>query len=74
MQIAIKKQKRGDTMLSDYPDVMNVEQVSEALHLCKALVYQLLKSNEIPSKRIGNVYRIPKRYVIEFLCGGEHDG
>ena len=60
-------------MLSDYPDVMNVEQVSEALHLCKALVYQLLKSNEIPSKRIGTVYRIPKHYVIEFLCGGEHD-
>ena len=66
--------KEGDVILIVYLDVMNVEQVSEALHLCKALVYQLLRSNEIPSKRIGNVYRIPKHYVIEFLCGGEHDG
>ena len=47
--------KEGDVMLREYPDVMNVEQVSEALHLCKALVYQLLRSNEIPSKRIGKV-------------------
>ena len=63
-------------MLREYPDVMNVEQVSEALHLCKALVYQLLKSNaEIIHRKISisqhhverNSYMNPHNVVLIVL-------
>jgi DNA binding domain, excisionase family len=54
-------------MLNEYKDVMTVLDVAQALGVCKDKIYQLLKSNELKSKRVGTKYIIPKFRVIEFI-------
>lgn len=54
-------------MLNEYPDVMNVRQVAEALHIGKNSVYSLLDSKEIGSRQIGRKYIIPKVCVVDYL-------
>lgn len=55
-------------MFTDYPDVVNVEQLSEMLGgTSTKSIYRLLKSGEIKSYLIAKRYRIPKIFVIEYL-------
>ncbi len=55
-------------MFTDYPDVVNVEQLSEMLGgTSTKSVYRLLKSGDIKSYLIAKRYRIPKIFVIEYL-------
>ena len=55
-------------MFPEYPDVVNVEQLSEMLGGVSAkTVYRLLKKGEIQSKYIGKRYLIPKLYVIDYI-------
>lgn len=58
------------TMLPDYPDVLSAAQVAKILHIGKTRTYQLLRSGEIPSIRIGNSYRIPRAQLISYLLTG----
>jgi excisionase family DNA binding protein len=48
------------SVFKEYPDVLNVGQVSELLGVCTKSIYRLLKSGDIGSFRIGTTYRIPK--------------
>ena len=55
-------------MYPEYPDVVNVEQLSEMLGgVSTKTVYRLLKKGENKSKYIGKRYVIPKLYVIEYI-------
>lgn len=54
-------------MLENYPDVLTVEQLCAALQIGKSLAYSLLKRGEIKSVIIGNAYKIPKKYLLEYL-------
>ena len=54
-------------MFENYPDIVNVSELSEMLGICEKTAYILLKNNKIKYIRIGRVYKIPKVYVIEFL-------
>lgn len=57
-------------MFTDYPDVVNVEQLCEMLGgTSTKSVYRLLKIGAIQSYWIGKRYRIPKVFVIEYLTG-----
>ena len=35
------------------------------------LTYRLLQSGQIPSVRMGRLYRVPKVAVIDYLCANE---
>ena len=55
-------------MFPEYPDVVNVEQLSEMLGgVSTKTVYRLLKKGEIQSKYVGKRYLIPKLYVIDYI-------
>lgn len=54
-------------MLNNYPDVMTVKQLSEALHISLNAAYQMVKRHEIGAKYIGRAIRIPKSSVIMYL-------
>ncbi len=54
-------------MLKEYPDVMNIEQMSKALGISTKTGYQLLRRNAIMSLKIGRTYRIPKAHIITYL-------
>ena len=50
-----------------YPDVLNVEQVSEVLGISTKSVYKLLKDSSLKSLKIGREFKIPKLYVLQYL-------
>ena len=57
-------------MFTEYPDVVNVEQLCEMLGgPSSKSVYRLLKDGAIQSYWIGKRYRIPKGSGIEYLTG-----
>lgn len=56
------------TMFQNYPDVLSLEQMSEMLHVSTKTGSRLLKDGSIKSLKIGKSYRIPKPYLISYLC------
>ena len=54
-------------MFNSYPDVLSVKQLCEILDIGKNTAYRLLQNGEIKSIKIGKVYKIPKKYLKEFL-------
>ena len=56
-------------MLQEYPDVMNIEQVSEVLGVSTKAVYGLIKEGHLSVLKIGRTYRIPKIRLVAYLYG-----
>lgn len=54
-------------MLSHYPDVMSIQQVQDALGVGRTTVYRLVRTGTIRSIRIGRVYRVPKKYLMDYI-------
>ena len=54
-------------MFNDYPDVMSVEQLANALGIGKNSATELIHSREIGSKRIGRKILVPKSCVIDYV-------
>lgn len=54
-------------MFEHYPDVLTVNDLCDALHIGKTSAYRLLAKGEIGSIRIGPQYRIPKKWLIDYL-------
>jgi len=54
-------------MLNNYPDVLSTQDVCAILSIGKNQCYELIRSGQIRHIRIGRVYKIPKRFLIEFL-------
>lgn len=59
----------GTEMFQGYPDVLNLEEMSELLQISTKTGRRLLNSGEIRSFRIGRSYRIPKQHLISFIMG-----
>lgn len=53
--------------LSEYSDVLRPEEVQQILQIGRNTVYKYLADGVIRSIRIGNQYRIPKMYLVDFL-------
>lgn len=54
-------------MLREYPDVMNIEQMSQALGVSTKTGYALLKSGKVACLRVGRAYRIPKVHLLTYM-------
>lgn len=54
-------------MLSQYPDIMNVWDVSEVLCVGKNRVYELLERGALKGFRIGRVWKIPKDALQDYI-------
>ena len=54
-------------MFREYADILRIKDVQQMLNIGRNKVYELLKSGEIKSIRIGNKYIIPKKSVIDFV-------
>ena len=50
-----------------FDDIVSVEELCKMLHIGRNKACELLRSRKIKSVRIGKVYKIPKKYVIEYL-------
>ncbi len=54
-------------MLKDYPDVMNVDEMCEALGISAKTGYRLLKDGSILCRKVGRKYCIPKVHLLDYL-------
>lgn len=62
--------KTYNKLLSAYPEIMNIDQMCDALGgISTRTGYKLLKEGKIKSIKVGREYRIIKTYVTDFLLG-----
>ena len=54
-------------LFEDYPDVLTVQQVRQALGIGRVGVYKLLDSGGIRCFKIGNSYKIPKTALVDYI-------
>lgn len=59
-------------MLREYPDVMNIEQMSELLGVSTKTGYKLLQDGKIACLKVGRSYRIPKAHILTYLKIGSN--
>lgn len=55
-------------MLETFPDIMDPNDVCEALRIGKNALYALLSTGQLKAYRNGRVWRVPKKAVIEYIC------
>ena len=48
-----------DRVLKEYPDILTVEDMSNALGVSTKTGYQLLRENKIEHLKVGRSYRVP---------------
>ena len=60
-------------MLREYPDVMNIEQMSQALGVSTKTGYGLLKSGKVACLKVGRAYRIPKVHLLDYMTVMEQE-
>lgn len=53
-------------MFENYPDIMSVKQVSEALCIGINSAYELINNKSIGSRKVGRKILVPKPCVIDF--------
>ena len=51
-------------LFENYPDMLTVDQLGQALHIGRTMAYRLVNSGEIPSLRFGTAIRIPKTALL----------
>lgn len=56
-----------DRVLKEYPDILTVEEMSNALGISTKTGYQLLRENKIEHLKVGRAYRIPKAHLLAYL-------
>lgn len=54
-------------MFTNYPDIVNVTQLTKMLGIGTTLAYKLLKNNQIKAFKVGREYKIPKANIISYL-------
>ena len=61
------KTKLTAAMLRGYPDLMTPEQARAILQIGRGKMYKLIREQSLKTLRIGQNYRIPKAYLLDFL-------
>lgn len=54
-------------MFKEYPDVLNIDEMSRALDISTKTAYKLLRERRIEFLKVGREYRIPKINIIKYL-------
>lgn len=60
--------------LAEYGDILRPEDLQNILQIGRNTVYKYLVEGTIKSIRIGNQYRVPKLYLIDFIYDGSAEG
>ena len=53
-------------VLKEYPDVLNVKQVSAILGVSTKTVYRLLRDGSLATLKVGREFRVPKVAVMKY--------
>lgn len=55
------------SILTEYPDILTVEEMSKALGVSSKTGYQLLRENKVEHLKVGRAYRVPKAHLLSYL-------
>ena len=63
------------SILANYPDIMSVNDLRSALGIGRTKAYELIRSGEIRSIKVGKAIRIPKTILLDYVkgCGYNED-
>ncbi|MBS4535929.1 helix-turn-helix domain-containing protein [Clostridium sp. D2Q-14] len=67
MERKITKKDTYPVMFKEYPDVVDVEQMSEMIGISTKTAYKLLRENKIQHFKIGRTYKIPKLNILLYI-------
>jgi excisionase family DNA binding protein len=67
MERKIAKKDTYLVMFKEYPDVVDVEQMSEMIGISTKTAYKLLRDNKIEHFKIGRTYKIPKLNILIYI-------
>lgn len=59
-------------MFEQYPDILTVEEVCEALRMGYNAVYELLNEGKLKAYKNGRVWRIPRDALKEYIIKSTH--
>ena len=59
-------------MFKEYPDILTVSQLAEALGISKNTAYRLIRQQAIGHKRIGRKIIIPKVCLIDYALSARY--
>ena len=59
-------------MFEQYPDILTVEEVCEALRVGYNAVYELLNEGKLRAYKNGRVWRIPRDALKEYILKNTH--
>ena len=62
------KQQEINQLFANYPDVLGIKDLRQALGIGRAGAYKLLEAGKIQSFKIGNTYKIPKSALIAYAA------
>ena len=54
-------------VFKDYPDIMDVKQVSSLLGISTKTAYRLLHDGSLSSLKIGREFRVPKVNIMKYI-------
>ena len=54
-------------MFEMFPDILTVDQLCEAFQIRKNTAYELLNSGQIKAIKMGNIWKVPKRSLIDYV-------
>ena len=57
----------NDNLFQDFPDLLSINDLRDALGIGRTTAYRLIKSEEIQYMRIGKTIKIPKCFLIDFV-------
>ena len=55
------------------PVFLTVEEAAGALRISRTRVFDLIRTNRLPSRKLGRLRRIPVSAVREFAKAGDHE-
>jgi excisionase family DNA binding protein len=55
---------------NDLPPVLTVEETARFLRIGRSAAYELVRTNTIPSIRLGKLIRIPRDTLLSWLASG----
>lgn len=55
-------------MFETYDDILNIEELAEAMKISKTQCYKLVNSGSIKAYKEGKDWKIPKRALIEYIA------
>ena len=59
-------------VFKEYPDILTVKQVAQALHISENSAYRLVNSKAIGCKRIGRKIIVPKPCLIDYALSARY--